>query len=79
MRAGQVFTDGDMTNILAAIALTARLSSGADSPHAGAWRQGFAAAIGAVAVAVGVSPAALAEHLAPFDVGRLSTGGQPGR
>jgi hypothetical protein len=70
MRAGQVFTDGDLANILAAVALAAvAASSGNDSPHAAAYRRGFAAALGAVAVAVGVPATALGERLQPFDVG----------
>jgi hypothetical protein len=48
MRAGEVYTDGDLENILAA------------------------AALAAVAVAVGISPDAIGERLAPFDMGRLN-------
>lgn len=73
MRAGEVFTSGDLTNILAAVALAAgAASSGDGSPHRAAYRRGFADAIGAVALAVGVPPGAIGERLAPFDVGRLS-------
>jgi hypothetical protein len=73
MRAGQVYTDGDLTNILAAVALAAgAASSGDGSPHAAAFRRGYSAALAAVALAVGVSPADLTTRLQPFDVGRLN-------
>jgi hypothetical protein len=73
MLAGQVFTDGDLANILAAVALAAgAASSGNASPHAAAYRRGFAAALGAVALAVGVPATALGERLAACDgLGRL--------
>jgi hypothetical protein len=80
MRAGQVFTDGDLTNILAAVALAAgAASSGHDSPHATAYRRGFADAIGAVAVAVGIPPGTIGERLAPFEgLGRPELCGDAG-
>jgi hypothetical protein len=70
MRAGQVFTDGDLANILAAVALAAgAASNGENTPHAAAWRRGYSAAIAAVAVAVGIPATAIGERLQPFDVG----------
>lgn len=73
MRAGEVFTSGDLMNLLAAIARAAgAASSGDGSPHRAAYRKGFADAIAAVALAVGVPATALGERLQPFDVGRLS-------
>lgn len=71
MRAGQVFTDGDLANILSAVALTAA-AAGGHSPRDEAFTRGFAAAVAAVAVAVGVAPADLTTRLQPFDMGRLS-------
>jgi hypothetical protein len=78
MRAGQVYTDGDLANILAAIALAAgAASSGDNSPHRAAYRRGFADAIGALALAVGVAPGAIGERLRGFDgLGRLADAGR---
>ena len=66
MSAKHLYADGDLAQILSAITLTAA-ATGGNSPHDAAFRRGFAAAIGAVATAVGVSPAAIGARLAPCD------------
>lgn len=64
MAAKHLYSDGDMAQLLRALAFTAAASSGNDSPHAAAYRRGFAAAIAAVAVATGVPPEDMTRDLA---------------
>lgn len=53
MLRSEVFMRQDLEAILQALALTAAVSSsGSESPHAAAYRRGFAAAIAAMAVAI---------------------------
>lgn len=62
MRAGQVYTDGDLAQILGAVAVTGALTAG-HSPRAVEFNRGFAAALAAVATAVGVPLTVLAAKL----------------
>lgn len=62
MRARQVYTDGDLAQILGAVAVTGALAAG-HSPRAAEFNRGFAAALAAVATATGVPLTVLAAQL----------------
>jgi len=71
MKQKAVYTDADLAALLAALSLLARQGN-----PSGEYIKGFAAAIAAVAVAVGVPATALGDRLRGFDgSGRLADAG----